>query len=85
MLGLLKKKFLKFQLNRNALSLLYTSFIRPQLEYASDVWGGCSPSHCDRQEKYNCVTGLPIFASRESLYYETEWDTLLYKEETIKA
>ena len=31
------------QINCNALSLLYTSFIRPQLEYASVVWGGCSP------------------------------------------
>ena len=27
-------------------------------------------------KKYNNVTGLPIFASRESLYTETGWQTL---------
>ena len=74
-------KKLKFQLNRNALSLLYRSFIRPQLEYASDVWGGCSSSDCDRLEKIQLitvriVTWLPIFASRESFYFEKGWDTL---------
>ena len=74
-------KKLKLQLNRNALPLLYTSFIRPQLEYASDVWGGCSSSDCDRLEKIQLiaagiVTGLSIFVSGESLYFETGWDTL---------
>lgn len=78
-LGLMKK--LKFRLNRTSLSLLYTSFIRPQLEYASEVWGGCSSVDSDRLEKIQLiaariVTGLPIFASRESLYFETGWDTL---------
>ena len=74
-------KKLKFRLNRNALSLLYTAFIRPQLEYASDVWGGCSSSDCERLEKIQLiaariVSGLPIFASKESLYFETGWDPL---------
>ena len=74
-------KKLKFRLNRTSLSLLYTSFIRPQLEYASEVWGGCSSVDSDRLEKIQLiaariVTGLPIFASRESLYFETGWDTL---------
>ena len=78
-LGLMKK--LKFRLNRNTLSLLYTAFIRPQLEYASDVWGGCSSSDCERLEKIQLiaariVSGLPIFASKESLYFETGWDPL---------
>ena len=74
-------KKLKFRLNRTSLSLLYTSFIRPQLEYASEVWGGCSSVDSDRLEKIQLiaariVTGLPIFSSRESLYFETGWDTL---------
>ena len=74
-------KKLKFCINRNALSLLYTSFIRPQLKYASDVWGGCSSTDCERLEKIQLiaariVTGLPIFASRESLYFETGLDPL---------
>ena len=69
-------KKLKFRLNRNALSLLYTSFIRPQLGYASDVWGGCSSSDCERLEKIQLIvaiiaSGLPIFVSKESLYFET--------------
>ena len=52
-----------------ALFLLYTSFtcIRPQLEYASDVWGWCSSSDFDRVEKIQliAVSGLPIFAYKE--------------------
>lgn len=78
-LGLMKK--LKFKLNRKSLSLLYTSFIRPQLEYASDVWGGCTFTDSERLEQIQLiaariVTGLPIFASRDSLYFETGWETL---------
>lgn len=46
-------KKLKFKLNRKSLSLLYTLFIRPQLEYASDVWDGCSITDSDKLEKYN--------------------------------
>ena len=46
------KKF-KFKLNRKAQSLMYTctSFIRPHLEYASDVWGGCSLSNAEKLEQ----------------------------------
>ena len=69
------KKF-KFKLNRKALSIMYTSFIRPHLEYASDVWGGCSLSNAEKLEQVQLlaariVSGLPIFASKTSLYYET--------------
>ena len=73
----LMKKF-KFKLNRKALSIMYTSFIRPHLEYASDVWGGCSLSNAEKLEQVQLlaariVSGLPIFASKTSLYYETGW------------
>ena len=37
------EKNLKFRLNRNTLSFLYISFIRPQLENASDVGVGVLP------------------------------------------
>ena len=69
------EKNLRFQLNRNVLSLLYTSYIKPHLENASDVWGGYSSSDCDhRLEKIQLiaakiVTGLPIFASRKSFLF----------------
>ena len=46
----LMKKF-KFKLNRKALSIMYRFFIRPHLEYASDVWGGCSLSNAEKLEQ----------------------------------
>ena len=57
---------------------MYTSFIRPHLEYASDVWGGSSFSNAEKLEQVQLlaariVSGLPIFASKTSLYYETDW------------
>ncbi|XP_055995247.1 uncharacterized protein LOC125672352 isoform X1 [Ostrea edulis] len=78
-LGLLKR--LKFKIGRKHLSKLYIAFIRPTLEYASIVWDGCSVHDTDKPEKVQLraariVTGLPIFASRESLYSETGWLTL---------
>ena len=65
-------KKIKFKLNRKALSIMYTSFIRPHLEYASDVWGGCSLSNAEKLEQVQLfaariVSGLPIFASKTSL------------------
>ena len=78
-IGLLKK--LKYKMGRPNLSKLYTSFIRPTLEYASIVWDGCSVQDTEKLEKVQLtaariVTGLPIFASKESLYFETGWETL---------
>jgi hypothetical protein len=76
-LGLLRK--LKFKISKNHLCKFYLTFIRPTLEYASTVWDGCSD--IDKLEKVQLcaariVTGLPIIASRESLYSETGWQTL---------
>jgi len=34
-------KGLKFKVNRNTLSLLYKSLIRPVMEYADVLWDGC--------------------------------------------
>lgn len=74
-------KKLKYKLNRKSLSLMYTSFIRPHLEYASEVWGGCSLADTEKLEQVQLtaariVTGLSIFASRDSLYLETGWNSL---------
>ena len=41
----------KLNLNRKALYLIYTSFIRPYLEYASDVWGAFSLSNTEKIEQ----------------------------------
>ena len=47
--GLMKK--LKFKLSRKTLSLMYTTFVRPILEYASEVWGGCNQTDAEKLEK----------------------------------
>ena len=39
-LGIMRK--LKYSLSRNALNLMYMSYMLPILEYASVVWDGCS-------------------------------------------
>lgn len=72
---------LKFILSKRVLSNIYLSFIRPVLEYGCEVWDGCYISEIDKLEKIQLeaariVTGLTKFASRESLYFETGWDTL---------
>ena len=48
-IGFLKK--LKFVLGRNTLSKMYLTFIRPLLEYASEVWDGCTCQETDMLEK----------------------------------
>ena len=64
-------------------------YIRPVLEYASEVWDGCSFTDINRLEQVQLnatriVTGLPIFASLRSLYNETGWDTLAHKRKRKK-
>lgn len=86
-LGLLKK--LKFTLGIDKLSKLYITFVRPILEYASVVWDGCSSAEIEKLEKVQLraariVTGLPILASRESLYFETGWASLSKRREIAK-
>jgi hypothetical protein len=79
-LGLLKKQ--KFKVSAKTLSLLYTTFITPSLEYASEVWDGCSNKDSEKLQKLQLaaariVTGLTSLASRDSLYFETGWEPLL--------
>jgi hypothetical protein len=82
-LGVMKKY--KFKINRNRLSLMYTSFIRPLLEYASEVWGTCiTQNESEKLEKFQLsaariVTGLTLLASRNALYFETGWEPLTYR------
>ena len=74
-------KKLKYTLSRSALNKIYNTFILPLLEYACEVWDGCSKGDEEKLETVHLeaarvVTGLPIFASRDSLYFETGWETL---------
>ncbi|MEW8548488.1 MAG: reverse transcriptase family protein [Candidatus Thiodiazotropha sp.] len=72
---------IKYKFSSQTLNKLYCVYIRPLLEYASEVWDGCSQIDSDRLEQVQLnaariVTGLPMFASLNSLYLETGWETL---------
>ena len=50
---------------------MYVTFVRPLLEYASVVWGGCSILYTDKLEKgqlyaAKIATGLSFLTSKES-------------------
>lgn len=72
---------LKFILKRDALLRIYRTFILPILEYACELWDGCSKIESEKLEKAQreaarIITGLPSYASNFSLYYETGLETL---------
>ena len=72
---------LKYRLKRDYLEKTYSVFIRPILEYASEVWDNCGQTNCNRLEKIQIeaariATGLSIFARFDSIYKETGWETL---------
>ena len=63
---------LKYRLKRDYLENNYLVFIRPILEYASEVWDNCRQTNCNRLEKIQIevariVTGLSIYGSRDSI------------------
>ena len=72
---------LKYKLSKDTLNKLYLTYIWPLLEYASEVWDECSITDSTRIEKVQLhaariITGLPIFASLNSLYFGTGWEKL---------
>ena len=59
------------------------------LEYASEVWDGCTQTDAYRLEQLqliavHIVTGLPVFTSLNSFYAETGWKTLAERRKTKK-
>ena len=71
------------------LLISYRAYIRPIREYASKVWDGCNQIDSNRLEKLQpnaarIVKGLPIFASANSLYTETGWETLAERRKNKK-
>ena len=74
------KKF-KFDLDRKSLDIIYTSFIRPLLEYGSGFWDNCTLQEKQNLEKIQLeaariVTGATKLVSFQALYNETGWETL---------
>jgi hypothetical protein len=55
-LNVLRK--LKFRLKREYLENIYFTFIRPILEYSSEVWDNCGQVNSDRLEKTTIGSGL---------------------------
>jgi hypothetical protein len=77
---------LKFKLKRSYLEKIYLTFIRPILEYASEVWFNCGQFNSNRLEKVQTeaariVCGFPSYASIASIYKETGWDKLKVRRE----
>ena len=86
-LNVLRK--LKFRLKREYLEKIYMTFIRPILEYSSEVWDNCGQTNSDRLENIQIeaariVTGLTSYASRNSIYLETGWEKLSVRREVKK-
>ena len=82
-------KSLQYRLNRETLEVIYTSFIRPILEYASVVWDGCAQQQSDQLESIQlaaarAVTGAMKTTSIAKLYEEIGWETLAKRREKAK-
>ena len=80
---------LKFRLKREYLENIYFTFIRPILEYSSEVWDNCGQVNSDRLEKLQLeaariVTGLTCYTSLDSIYREAGWEKLSTRREVKK-
>ena len=72
---------LKYSISRNALNLMYISYMLPAIEYASIVWDGCSEQDSQtlqeiQNEAARLVIGLTRSVSLENLYKECGCATL---------
>lgn len=80
---------LKYVLNKNTILKIYTCFIRPVLEYACELWDGCTIQDKDKLESVQLeaariACGLPIFCSKESIYFESGLESLSSRRERRK-
>ena len=69
---------LKFKLDRNALECIYTSCIRPLLEYGDIIFDNCTQILKDELESIQLeaariVTGATKLVSHDKLYQEIGW------------
>ena len=72
---------LKFRLCRKNLEKLYLVYVRPILEYASEVWDNCGVVNSNKLEHLQLeaariITGLPAFTKSEIVYNEIGWEKL---------
>ena len=72
---------LKFTLDRHSLETVYTSFIRPTLEYADVVWDNITQAEEEELEKIQTealriITGATRLVSIQNLYNESSFESL---------
>ena len=72
---------LKYKVDRESLEKIYFSFIRPKLEYGSEIWDGCKKQDAEMLENFQLdmariVTGARRGTSHDLLYEELKWPLL---------
>ena len=72
---------LKYVLDRKSLEIIYTTFIRPILQYADVIWDNCCDYEKRELEKIQIETarvasGTTKLISIQNLYKEIGWETL---------
>ena len=72
---------IKFILDRKSLEIIYTSFIRPVLEYGDTIWDNCTlyeKRELDKiqNEAARKATDATALVSIQALYDEVGWETL---------
>jgi hypothetical protein len=72
---------LKYRLDRRSLETIYISYIRPILEYGSNIWDNCTKGQSDQIESIQkraarIVTGALVRTSTDRLYSELAWHSL---------
>lgn len=82
------RKF-KYILNRKTILRIYKSFILPILEYACEVWDGCTERDKQRLESIQLeaariACGLPVYCKKEAIYYESDLEPLEIRRERRK-
>ena len=83
-------KRLKCTLDRKTLETIYITFIRPKLEYSSQIWDDCSERDKSllenvQLEMARTVTGAKKCTSHHLLYDEVSWPTLSERRELRKT
>ena len=82
------RKF-KYILNKNTLLRIYKCFILPVLEYACELWDGCSDQDKHRLESIQLeaariACGLPVYCKKELVYNESNLELLQKRRERRK-
>ena len=80
---------LKFKLDRKSFEIIYTTFIRPLLEYSVVIWDKCTrygKQELDKiqNEAARIATGATVLISLENLLDEVKWQPLQKRKDNHK-